>query len=61
MKRSQVGIEESEDRRGCPEVGRPAPEFLIDRPSGQISLREFAAEVGTVILVTQDYYKFHGT
>lgn len=42
-----------------PQVGGPAPDFYLETPIGQLTLRELAARVGQVILVSYDSYEFH--
>jgi hypothetical protein len=61
MESSQARFADSEVSLVGPQVGDSAPEFLIERPSGQISLSVLAAEAGIVVLVSQDSYRFHGT
>ncbi len=42
-----------------PQAGDPAPDFALETPIGQLTLRELAARVGQVILVSYDSYEFH--
>lgn len=42
-----------------PQVGERAPDFFIQARIGTLRMSEFAAEVGKVILISQDSYQFH--
>lgn len=42
-----------------PEVGERAPEFFIDTPSGRCTVGQLAAQVGALVLVTIDSYRYH--
>ncbi len=42
-----------------PQAGDPAPDFSLETPIGQLTLRELASKIGRVILVSYDSYEFH--
>ena len=46
---------------GGPQVGEKAPDFLISSSHGLLSVRDLVARVGTLVLVSQDSYRYHGT
>ena len=43
----------------APRVGDAAPDFFADRPPERLLVRELAARVGKLILVSYDTYRFH--
>jgi len=42
-------------------IGFRAPDFSFDRPLGATTLLDLAQRAGTVVLITLDSYRFHGT
>jgi hypothetical protein len=42
-----------------PEVGLKAPEFFIETADGRFSLHQLAARHKSLILTTQDSYRYH--
>ena len=42
-----------------PQVSDSAPEFSLETPFERLTLKELAAKVGQVILVSYDSYEFH--
>ena len=57
---SQRSVRESPDPGfDGPAVGKQAPEFFIDTPSGRCRVGELAVRVGTLVLVSIDSYRYH--
>ena len=54
---------EAPDLERAPQVGEQAPDFLAYAPLGDrsVRLRQVAADVGRVVIVSQDIYRYHGT
>jgi len=43
----------------CLQVGAKAPEFLIATPDGRLPLHQLAARYNSLVLTTQDSYRYH--
>lgn len=62
MAKSQVGettTPTTMDEGAAPQVGERAPEFFVETPTGRISIGQLAAQVGTLVLVSLDSYRYH--
>jgi len=42
-----------------PEAGMKAPEFSIETRDGRLPLRQLAARYKSLVLTTQDSYRYH--
>lgn len=42
-----------------PDVGEKTPDFLVDTPSGRVSIHQLAAQAGTIVLLSLDSYRYH--
>ena len=47
------------DEPSGPQVGQKAPEFLIETGDGKLLLNELAARHETLIVTSQDSYRYH--